>query len=108
QRAGRAGVDAGDAGAGQLAADDLAVQHAGQPPVRRVVQRALDLVDEVVVRGRLPDHPVPAARLPGQLLLGQLLAPRGLRRADGRHDGTPSGVSAAWSAYSSTASRILV
>ena len=51
QRTRRGHLDAGDAGAGHRAADDPAVQHAGQLPVGRVVQRPLDLVHEVVVRG---------------------------------------------------------
>ena len=63
QRAGRGDVKTGDPGARQRAADHPAVQHAGQLPVRRVVQRPLDLVHEVVVGRRGAHYPVARPRL---------------------------------------------
>ena len=85
QRAGRGDVEAGDPRAGHRAADEPAVQHARQPPVRRVEQRPLDLVHEVMVSRGSTDDPVGRPRV-----------------------GEPCHGSAARSEYSSMASRILV
>jgi hypothetical protein len=55
ERGGLRGVDRDDAGAGHRRADDLAVEHARQPPVGGVEQAALGLVPEVLLHRRRAD-----------------------------------------------------